>query len=156
MANRCIGWVHDASQAEKDALRTAVAVAAGKKRGIATRVLPDFFGLVPRSGLVCVNPHAHKAEPRAYASEAFAWRLLNHKHPSEMTPHSPSPMARLGTLPRVACPLYEDRCGRRYGERSMLEGAAWHADAAFLGGLWYYGQALEGDVFPLGLHFWHK
>ena len=139
--NKCedlLDWSrHKAVPANLARLAAYVHDAILKKRGVATATPPDFFdGAVPHSELVCINPNALKADPRAYASERFVWRICKNRAPSSRPPTATPPSGLLDHYLQSCCPDYHRLCGERYDGRALLAAAGQHADLAFVVGVW--------------------
>ena len=126
-----------------------------EKRGTISR-LPPVFWESTRVGLIVVNPNAGKKDPKAYASEQFAWELLKHRKPHDLAPWAQSPLEALSTLLQQCCPGYQLLLGARFDAKSLLGAADHVADLAFVHGVWRYSQALKHskEVFPPGIYQW--
>ena len=101
-----------------------------------------------------LNTNAGKSDQRVWASENFAWRLLNHKKPEQLPSWYETPQNSLARLVHTCCPGYDEAVGKRWGVKSLLKGLAWNADLTFITAVWTLSAAVGQKAFPCGLYDW--
>ncbi|CAE7467252.1 pip [Symbiodinium sp. CCMP2592] len=154
MANRLLNWsLETGSKSEKSALACSVAKACKQKLGEKSMPVPAFLD-ASRKDLKMVNPNGSKSDAKIWASEAFCWRLLNHRTPESTSALHRAPCLLLDQLLRNTCPGYESLCSKRWSGRALLEESQNIADIAFLAGVFRFSAAVGVTAFPLGLHEW--
>ena len=115
--------------------------------------MPGFLD-ASRKDLIIVNPNSSKSDTKIWASEAFSWRLLNHRKPESTSALHRAPCLLLDQLLRNSCPGYESLCSKRWSGKALLEESQNIADIAFLSGVFRFSAAVGETAFPLGLHEW--